>query len=116
MPAWCLCETRFRRTQSAPVAWLLAGRGLGEPGPQHSSQGGNAPPFPFPFQASPIGEAISSKNGIEPEDSYLLRFGAQNTGNQRRHAVPLFGLRMELAPPGCGQAIELRFAFVVRCH
>src|SRR5436305_11931119 len=114
MPAWHLCETRFRRTQSSPVASLLAGKGLCEPGPQRNSEDGNAPLFPFHFQDVVPGLSTSTKKGIGSGDSYLLRGGAQDTSDQRRHAVPFFGFRMELAPPGCSQAVELRLAFVVR--
>src|SRR5271154_421147 len=114
MPARHLCETRFRRTQSSPVASLLAGKRLCEPGPLRGSQCGNALPFPFHFQAAVPRPSTSTKKGIESEDSYLLRSGAQDTGDQRCHAVPLFSFGMELAPPGGGQTVELRLAFVVR--
>src|SRR4029077_1373453 len=114
MPAWRLYETRFRRTQFWPVASLLVETRLCEPDLRHSSQCGNALQLPFHFQASAHWRSTSATSGIESEHSYLLRSRAQNTGNQQRHAVPLFGLRIELAPACRGQAIELCFAVVLR--
>ena len=53
-------------------------------------------------------------NVAAPGVSYFFGSRTQNAGDERRHAVPLLTLRVELASARRGQPVELRLAFVVR--
>src|SRR5208282_5510587 len=85
-PAECRCEPNLRRTLPC---------GIGAP---HS--------FRFPCESA--AELSAARNAAGSTTSYFLRRRAQDLGDHVRHAIPLFGFRLESAFARGGESVIFR--------
>src|SRR6185312_1317047 len=83
-------------------------------GLRRSSQCESEPRLRWRFPTASASPSTSARNESGRRVSYLLRSRTQNAGDQRRHAVPLLGLRYESAAARRSQPVKPRLAFIVR--
>src|SRR5207302_7099135 len=110
---------RVRQIRCARVELLLRGAGRCASSPQHRPRGGSEARRPSRSRSESAAAWLVARIERGWRDScflssYFLRRGAQNSGDNICHAVPVLGFRLQPAPSCCREPVILRLALVFR--